>query len=118
MSRWPQAIKLVDLEEGRPTVEQARLRMQYELEAARRAGYKAVKLVHGYGSSGAGGTLRTELQKDLRKAVRQEELRAFLPGENWRLSDETAWEVLQRFPEWKQDPDLGRNNQGISIVIL
>jgi len=101
-----------------PTVERARLRMEHELHQARRVGTKAVKLIHGYGSSGVGGALRTELQKQLRQAVRDGSIRAFIAGEDWRVSHEATWELLKRFPEWKQDSDLGRNNRGISIIIF
>ncbi|HWZ44191.1 MAG TPA: hypothetical protein VNW97_11995 [Candidatus Saccharimonadales bacterium] len=118
MSRKAQPLKIINLEDGMPTVEQARLRMGYELQLARQAGYKAVKLIHGYGSSGVGGSLRIELQKTLHKAAREKTIRAFVPGENWRISDEATWELLKRFPEWKKDSDLGRGNQGISIVVL
>lgn len=118
MSRKPAAIKVVNLEEGMPTVERARLRMEHELHEARRAGAPAVKLIHGYGSSGAGGALRTELQKELRQAEHHGTIRAFIAGEDWRVSHEITWELLKRFPEWKKDSDLGRKNQGISIVVL
>lgn len=101
-----------------PTVERARLRLQHELAKARKQGCQAVKIIHGYGSSGAGGALRLELQKELRRAVLLGTIRAFIPGEDWRVSNEAAWELLKKFPEWKQDSDLGRNNQGISIVVL
>jgi hypothetical protein len=118
MSRKPALIKVVNLEEGMPKVEQARLRMEHELHAARAGGYKAVKLIHGYGSSGAGGVLRTELQKALRLAAHNRTIQAVIAGEDWGISNETTWELLKRFPEWKQDPDLGRNNPGISVVVL
>jgi hypothetical protein len=118
VSRKPAFIKVVNLEEGMPTVDRARLRMEHELQVARQAGYKAVKLVHGYGSSGVGGALRTELQKELRQAASTGTIRALIAGEDWRIADETTWELLKRFPEWKQDSDLGRTNRGISIVIL
>ena len=118
MSRRSERMKTVNLEVGMPTVEQARLRMQHELQAARKDGYKAVKLIHGYGSSGVGGALRTELQKDLRKAAEDGAIQAFIPGEDWRVSDLNTWNLLKRFPEWKKDHDLGRNNQGISIVLF
>lgn len=111
-------MKVVNLEEGMPPVEQARLRMQHELQVARQAGYKAVKLIHGYGSSGAGGVLRTQLQKELGQAVDGGAIQAFIPGENWRISDATTWKFLKQFPEWKKDADLGRGNPGISIVLL
>lgn len=118
MSRKPALIKIVNIEEGMPQVEQARLRMERELRLARDEGYSAVKLIHGYGSSGVGGVLRTELQKDLRSAVRKGALRACIAGEDWRISDETTWPLLKLFPEWKQDSDLGKNNRGISIVVF
>lgn len=118
MSRKPERMKLVNLEEGMPTVEQARLRMQYELQVARQQGYKVVKLVHGYGSSGIGGALRSELQKDLRKAAEDGVIQTFIPGEEWRISDPNTWRLLKQLPAWKKDSDLGRNNQGISIVVL
>jgi len=118
VSRKPALIKTVNLEEGMPTVEQARLRMEHELHLARQSGYQAVKLIHGYGSSGVGGALRTELQKALRRAAQASAIRAFIAGEDWRVSDEATWELLKRFPEWKQDSDFGRNNLGISVVVL
>jgi hypothetical protein len=118
MSRKPAPIKIIDLEEGMPKVEQARLRMQHELQTARKQGYVAVKLIHGYGSSGVGGALRIELQKDLERQARSAGIQCFIAGENWRISDETTWELLKRYPEWKQDSDLGKGNKGISIVHL
>ena len=118
MSRKAALIKIVNLEEGMPHVEQARLRMQHELQLARKEGYKAVKLIHGYGSSGVGGALRTELQRDLLNAARQGTFRACIAGENWRVSDETTWALLKIFPEWKQDTDLGKNNRGITILVF
>jgi hypothetical protein len=118
MSRKPAPIKIINLEDGMPKVEEARLRMQRELQVARQQGYPAVKLIHGYGSSGVGGSLRLELQKELQRMAGAGSLRLFIAGEDWRISDEKTWELLKRFPEWKQDPDLGKSNKGISIVVL
>ncbi len=118
MSRKPTHIKVINLEEGMPTVEQARLRMERELHLARQQRCTAVKLIHGYGSSGAGGFLRIELQKELRRLAQAGSIRAFIAGEDWRVSNEITWDVLKKFPEWKQDSDLGKSNMGISIVFF
>lgn len=118
MSQKPAIIKIIDLEEDMPKVEEARLRMQRELQLARQQGYSAVKLIHGYGSSGVGGALRIELQKELQRLAREGSLRSFVTGEDWRISDEKTWELLKRYPEWKKDSDLGKANKGISIVLL
>jgi hypothetical protein len=118
MSRKPAPIKIINLEDGMPKVEEARLRMQRELKVARQQGYAAVKLIHGYGSSGAGGSLRIELQKELQRLSSAGAVKSFIAGEDWRVSDEQTWELLKRYPEWKRDSDLGRANKGISIVVL
>jgi hypothetical protein len=118
MSRKPALIKVINLEEGMPHVEQARLRMQHGLQLARKEGYAAVKLIHGYGSSGVGGALRTELQRDLLTGARNGTFRACIAGEDWRVSDEITWNLLKSFPEWKQDADLGKGNRGITIVVF
>jgi hypothetical protein len=118
MSRKPAPIKIIDLEDGMPKVEEARLRMQRELQVARQQGYVAVKLIHGYGSSGVGGSLRIELQKELQRLSSTGTVKSFIAGEDWRVSDEQTWELLKRYPEWKRDSDLGRANKGISIVLL
>jgi hypothetical protein len=118
MSRKPVPIKIINLEDGMPKVEEARMRMQHGLQIARQQGYKAVKLIHGYGSSGVGGSLRVELQKELQILAGAGGIRSVSAGDDWRISDEKTWELLKRFPEWKRDADLGRNNRGISIVLL
>jgi hypothetical protein len=118
MSRKPAPIKLINVEDGMPKVDEARLSMQRELQVARQQGYAAVKLIHGYGSSGVGGSLRIELQKELRRLADAGSVRSFVAGEDWRISDEKTWELLKRYPEWKRDSDLGKGNKGISIVLL
>ncbi len=118
MSRKPALIKIINLEEGMPKVEAARLRMQHELHVARAQGYAAAKLIHGYGSSGVGGALRIELQKELRGLADAGNIRAFIAGEDWRVSNETTWPLLKRYPEWKQDVHLGKGNRGITIVLF
>ena len=68
------AIKTVVIKEGMPAVEQARARLQSELSIARRDGFKVLKLVHGYGSSGVGGDLRIALQSTLRQMAQKQEI--------------------------------------------
>jgi len=111
-------MKTVNLEEGRPTLERARLRLGHELQVARQEGYAAVKIIHGYGSSGVGGVLRVGIQASLRHAAQEGRISVVIAGEDWRISDESTWALLKRYPEWKQDPDLGRGNKGMAIVVL
>lgn len=113
-----QKVSVVNLEEGYPTANQALLRLEFELRQARERGARAVKLIHGYGSSGVGGALRDAVQQQLRKLQDAGAIRAFVAGENWRVSHETAWEISRQVAELKQDRDLNRGNRGITIVLL
>jgi len=111
-------MKVVNLKEGMPIVREAMSRMQSELRRAQNEGVKLVKFVHGYGSTGVGGEIRIAVQNGLLRRVQQGELKAVIFGEDWRISDENTWELLKRMPELKQDSDLGRQNRGITIVVL
>jgi hypothetical protein len=111
-------IWLANLESGRPTANEALLRLDFELAHARRAGAPAIKIIHGYGSSGVGGVLRDVIRVTLRQMADDGKIKAFVAGEDWRISNETAWEMQKRVPELKRDSDLGRGNKGISIVLL
>lgn len=111
-------IKTVILKDGMPSVEQARARLTAEIQAAQHSGLKVLKIVHGYGSTGVGGDLRFALQATLRQMAAKKEIRDCIYGENWRKSDERAWELLKQMPELRGDSDLGRGNKGITLVCL
>jgi hypothetical protein len=114
----PLALKLVNLEEDHPTVDNGLLRLDRALASARQERITLLKLIHGYGSSGVGGQLRTEVWKVLDRYKRAGTIREFIPGEQFRVSDESAWALLKRFPELKRDRDWGRGNRGITLVVL
>ncbi len=52
-------MKELNLEHGMPTVDTALRWLESELDAARKMRRPALKLIHGYGSSGRGGKIRT-----------------------------------------------------------
>ncbi len=101
-----------------PLVREALSRMESELRLARSSGVAMVKFVHGYGSSGVGGEIRVAVQNALAALLRQGNLKAVICGEDWRVSDEATWALIKKWPEIKQDSDLGRKNLGITVVVL
>jgi hypothetical protein len=111
-------IKTINLKSGMPLVREALLRMERELAMARQEKVTALKFVHGYGSTGAGGEIRVAVQRQLTEMAENGQVRGCIFGENWAKSDEAAWRVLQANPELKKDSDLGRRNRGITIVLL
>ncbi len=110
-------IKTINLKSEMPTVAEALQHLDRELARCRQ-GSKAIKLIHGYGSSGEGGEIRIAVQRQLTGMAARGEIRACIFGENWSKSDEQAWALMKTHPELKQDPDLGKRNLGITIVVL
>ena len=113
-----QAIKTVNLKHDRPTVGEALSRLDQEITRARQEGTTALKVVHGYGSSGAGGDIRIAIQARLQEMAGDGRIRHCILGEDWSKSDEMAWKLLQSEPGLKADADLGRGNRGITIVVI
>jgi hypothetical protein len=108
----------VNLKHDLPPVSEALQRLDRELALARRDGVNFLKIVHGYGSTGAGGDIRIAVQKRLHELAESGEIRGCIFGEDWSTSDEASWRLLQRKPELKSDSDLGRGNKGITVVVL
>jgi hypothetical protein len=101
-----------------PTVPEALQHLDRELAQARQTHGAVIKLIHGYGSSGAGGDIRLAAQRRLTEMASRGEIRACIFGENWAKSDEQVWALIKARPELKQDTDLGKRNRGITIVAL
>ena len=112
------AIRAVNLKSDRPSVQEALQRLDRELVLARQQRAAFLKIIHGYGSSGAGGDIRVAVQKRLYELAEAGEIRGCIFGENWSRSDQTTWGLLQKHPALKRDPHLGRGNRGITLVLL
>ena len=111
-------MKTVNLKADMPQVHEALQRLERELAHAKQEKTKLLKLVHGYGSTGAGGDIRIAVQKRLLEMTQNGQISACIFGEDWSKSDEAAWKLLQSRPELRSDSDLGRSNRGITIVVL
>jgi hypothetical protein len=108
----------VNLKGDQPTLDEARARLDAEISRAKSAGLVVIKVVHGYGSSGRGGTLRAGLRGSLDRRVREGRIRGWIAGEDWEIFNPRAIDVLAMAPGADRDPDLGRHNAGVSILIL
>jgi hypothetical protein len=111
-------MKTVNLKPDMPSVQEALQRLDRELTVARQAKAALLKLVHGYGSTGAGGDIRIAVQKRLLELAQNGQIRGCIFGENWSKSDDLTWRLLRSHAELKSDSDLGHQNRGITIVLL
>ncbi len=93
-------------------------RLEREIGLARQQRHSLLKIIHGYGSSGAGGDIRIAVQKRLVEMAEGGQIRGCVFGESWSTGDEVVWRLVQENPELKVDSDLGKRNAGITVVMV
>ena len=111
-------IPKINLEEGMPIVSEALDRMHAALQEIRHSQMKTVKLIHGYGSTGRGGKICIGVRDELTKMKQKKQIRDFIPGEDFGPADQASRELVDRDRRISRDPDYGRINHGITIVVL
>lgn len=108
----------VNLEQGMPTTQQARMKLDQALRTARSRGSKVVKAIHGYGSSGKGGAIKQDVRGYLTGQKASRKIRAFVQGDDFSPFDPSAREILAACPELSRDRDYARGNPGITLILL
>lgn len=101
-----------------PTVNEAVRRLTFELHNSRRMGVSVLKIIHGYGSSGTGGKIRTEARAYLSRLRDKRELKGFLTGEQFSIFDEATRAAFVLCPDLRKDRDLERHNNGVTFILL
>lgn len=110
--------KEVNIKYDMPTADQAVKRCTFAIENARRLGGGAVKIIHGYGSTGKGGKIRVEVRQYLERLKTRGQIRDYIPGENFSLFDESTRAAFMRCDELRRDHDLDAANNGVTIVVI
>jgi hypothetical protein len=112
-------VREVNIKATWPTAAQAVADLERELLRARREGVKAVKVIHGYGSTGVGGAIKQATHAYLARKKREGRLSEYVPGEHWVCYEQPALSVLDACPDLAKDSDLRNGyNEGITIVLL
>ena len=114
----PSKLKEVNIKEDMPTASDAIKRVTFHLSRSKALGYTALKIIHGYGSSGKGGKIRTETREYLQRQKTKGTIKAFIPGEEFSIFNEATRNAFAVCDELRRDSDLERSNNGITIVIL
>lgn len=112
------AIGKLNLEDGMPFVEEAVQRLTIGLQEMKVSGIRVVKLIHGYGSTGRGGKICAGVRKKLSDMKHKKLIREFIPGEDFGPMDAASRKLAEQDPKIPRDPDYGRLNHGITIVVL
>ena len=100
------------------SVEQALAICEIEIEKAKRENVKAIKFIHGYGSSGKGGAIAKELRIFLRKLQRQKIIKIIILGIDFRIENPVTQKLLACAEAMACDEDLGHSNPGVTVVVI
>ena len=111
-------MKTINLEAGMPNVSLAVSRLNQELRTFISSGEKCVKIIHGYGSSGKGGSIKVEVRAQLAQKKRSGQIADYVPGENFSPFSENARRICDFCRDASKDKDYCRGNEGITIVLL
>ena len=114
----PSTLREINLEAGMPPAGAAIRRLTWELNRSRSAGVAVLKLIHGYGSSGAGGKIRVEVRQYLERLCRRGEISGFIPGEQFSIFDPATRAAFLTCGELRRDRDLERHNNGVTFILL
>lgn len=117
-ARPQRSLRVVNIELGRPTAEEALLKLSRELEKAKVQGLASITVIHGYGASGCGGKIRRECRKMLKYYQEKKVIRGFIPGEEFSKKRGLVRALLRRLPQLMANDNLGRQNKGVTIVEL
>ncbi len=110
--------RVVNLEKGLPTVNQALARLDKELETATLQGYRVVTLIHGYGSSGKGGAIKKSVRRQLEYYRHLGRINDIIGGEQFNNRSGIGRQLVRRFPVLATHSDLNRANPGVTLVVL
>ena len=111
-------MEVANIEKYMPTVYQAEILVKNNLETYRRQGIKAFKIIHGYGSTGKGGALRTGIRHYLDQLKGARIIADYVPGEEWSAFNETTRKVLDLDNSFRKDSDLVQMNAGITVIVI
>lgn len=111
-------IRTYNVEDGLPTLDEARRAVIDQIRQAKRDRVRVLKVIHGYGSSGAGGRLGVGLRKSFALRKKEGVIAEAIPGEDFSIFQPATMALLEAVPELKGDPDLNQVNEGITILWL
>lgn len=105
----------VNLELGRPSVEAALQNMKNALTTHKAKGIRAVILIHGYGSSGVGGSIKIAVRRCLGENSMRGIVRDFAGGEQWSSRKRDMITMCRDLEKYERTI---ADNDGITVVIL
>ena len=108
----------INLEIGRPDVIQALRQLEFFIANVRVQNEKVIKIIHGYGSTGRGGSIRGGVRRLMREYKADGRITLLIKGEDFSIFDPSTRYLIEKSPDVSDDKDLNRSNNGITYIML
>lgn len=109
-------IKVLNVKQNNTSGEYAVYLIDTEIVNSVRSGLNVLIVIHGYGSSGKGGVIKSQVTEYLQTAFKNKKIKAFVPGEQWSDFNLTVKQMQVLFPQLILHSQVKNLNSGISVV--
>ncbi len=112
-------LKILNIKEGYPDSDYAIYLLDHEIAISRFSPeVKALAVIHGYGSHGVGGVIRSRVHEYLASMKKEGKIIDYFPGDAWDETSPRVKELTKSVPECIVSENLRLPNSGITIVRL
>ena len=101
-----------------PSVQEAIVKMELEIEIGKLEGVVAIKFIHGYGSNGVGGLICNQVRALMPSLKKQRIIKDYIFGEDWAIANAKAFNLITKLKDCYNDEDLNHQNAGMTIVVI
>ena len=108
----------IDIKSEKQTAAEAIAQFLVEVEAYKKGGFKVMKVIHGYGSHGVGGAIRTAFLIECQNLKNRGKIEDFICCDKWIDKNPVKKIAINYCPDLMADSELYRINPGCSIVVL
>jgi hypothetical protein len=102
---------------GMPSVSEALIRLQTFIKMTQKK-ERIIKIVHGYGSSGVGGSIKEAVRAYLAEQKNKGLIKSYIPGEAFSQMMGFDAEIKTYQSLLEKDSDYRKSNSGITYIIF
>ena len=111
-------IRVINIKEDNPNTDYALFLLDQEIKYSRAVGNRVIVVIHGYGSHGHGGLIKSAIKDYLPKLKKKKIITNYVFGENWGDLNETKILITSICPEIILHENLQGLNSGVSVVLI
>jgi hypothetical protein len=110
-------MKTFNIEHGFPSQKEARLQLDNYINNLDKSN-KIIKVIHGYGSSGVGGSIKKMVHSYLKRIKSEGIIKDYLPGEAIKELMGFDQTIVKYKTYIKDDKDFKTGNPGITYIFV